>query len=162
MAFLWAPSQWRSDTLSCVLVLVLFLIITFPPEAQQAPPKKHAPLHCRCERDISERSSEFWLMACCVCHCLSSLLVFIFRGLGEGWGGGVANREVRRRALSQTGLPSNRSRAEIAVPQLGLPALVLDHITLRQQERWGSETEMEIKETMRGEGEKMKRTQVRQ
>lgn len=88
--------------------------------------------------------------------------MFIFRGLGEGRGGGAANGEVRRRALSQTGLPSNRSRAEIAVPQLGLPALVLDHITLRQQERWGSETEMEIKETMRGEGEKMKRTRVRQ
>lgn len=34
-------------------------------------------------------------------------------------------------------LPSNQSRAEIAVPQLGLPALVLDHITLRQQEREG-------------------------
>lgn len=99
-------------------------------------------------------------MACWVCHCLSSPCVY-FSWTGGGAARGL-DREVRRRALSQTGLPSNQSRAEIAVPQLGLPASVLDHITLRQQERWGSETEMEIKETMRGEGEKMKRTWVRQ
>lgn len=35
---------------------------------------------------------------------------------------------------------------------MGLPASVLDHITLRQQEREGVETEMKIEEKMRGKG----------
>lgn len=67
---------------------------------------------------------------------------------------------MHHRAPSPGELLSNRSGAEMAEPQSGLPASALDRITLRQQERERvSATEMEIKEKVKwgGKNEKKKK-----
>lgn len=122
------------------------------PEALQANNMRlqYAMMHCRYE--ASWKLSHFgaiiwspcWLVARWPAqpHCP----LYFFAGRMRG--------RVHHPTLSQSGCLA--TRAEIAVPQLGLPALVLDHVTLRQQDRAATE----IKENVRGKGKKWKRKKI--
>lgn len=114
-------------------------------------PVEHGRLHPRCDDSRSARSFlhhqliRRWAVSPwrsdapsrCLCYNLSWLLILSDSQRGSSlspfiiWG----RVSVRHQVPTRTGCLA--TRAEIAAPQLGLPASVLDHITLRQQEREG-------------------------
>lgn len=136
-----------------ILVLARILPVSHTRAACQRPTvlAEHGRLHLRCDDTRSAWSffaspSEGGRHHCdtlsrCLCYNWSWLLNSVWQTKGHlsrclsiylyiSFGGGGRQVPTRTGCLA-TG-------AEIWAPQLGLPASVLDHITLRQQEREGA------------------------